>query len=265
MRGDAFEVHSYADADAARAAIREREVYGAVVPAEGRVLVASAASPAVAQQLDGDWRRPARKAEDVVPVAPGDPRGAALNLLFLPLMIACFPLAILLGRMRLPRRRLLGAVLGFSALSGLALTALLRAMDALPGPYLAVSGVAALVVAAVGLTATGLVRAARAGRPRDRRGAVRRARQPGLGQRAPPRSCCPASGASPASCSRPARAARRCATSRTSTATRCSCRRSCSPPGRSLGAALILIGRRGAPAAGRRRPAPAEPAIAVPA
>ena len=156
-RGDALDVHRYADAHAARAAIREREVYGAIVPAEGRVLVASAASPVVAQQLTA--MAPAgAKAEDVVPVAPGDPRGAALNLLFLPLMIACFPLAILLGRMRLPRTRLIGAVLGFSALSGLLLTALLRSMDALPGPYLAVSAVAALVVAAVALTATGLVR-----------------------------------------------------------------------------------------------------------
>ena len=33
-RGDAFDVHRYPDANAARAAIREREVYGAVVPAE---------------------------------------------------------------------------------------------------------------------------------------------------------------------------------------------------------------------------------------
>ena len=103
-RGDALDVHRYADADAARAAIREREVYGAIVPAEGRVLVASAASPVVAQQLTA--MAPAgAKAEDVVPVAPGDPRGAALNLLFLPLMIAVFPLAILLGRTRRGRGR----------------------------------------------------------------------------------------------------------------------------------------------------------------
>jgi hypothetical protein len=96
--------------------------------------------------------------EDVVPAASGDPRGAVLNLLFLPLMIACFPLAAVLGRMGLPRRRMLGLAAGFAVLSGLALTAMLQAMDALPGPYLAVSGVAALVVAAVGLTATGLFR-----------------------------------------------------------------------------------------------------------
>ena len=73
-------------------------------------------------------------------------------------MIACFPLAAVLGRLRLGRGALVGIVVAFSALSGLALTAMLGAMDALPGPYLAVSGVAALIVAAVALTATGLVR-----------------------------------------------------------------------------------------------------------
>jgi hypothetical protein len=155
-RGDTFEVHRYSDADAARAAIREREVYGAVAPAERRVLVASAASPVVAQAVAELGR--GMQVEDVVPIAAGDPRGAALNGLFLPLMIATFPLAMLLGRLRLPRWRALAVVAGFSALSGLALTALLRAMDALPGPYLAVAGVAALVVAAVALTAAGLFR-----------------------------------------------------------------------------------------------------------
>jgi hypothetical protein len=157
-RASGLEVHRYADAAAARTAIREREVYGAVVPSEGRVLVASAASPVVAQMLRERLGNGART-EDVVQIASGDPRGAALNLLLLPLMIACFPLAALLGRARLSRGRMLGAVLAFSALSGLTLTALLRAMDALPGPYLAVSGAVALVVAAVALTAAGLFRA----------------------------------------------------------------------------------------------------------
>jgi len=164
LQAQGLAVRSFPDGDAARRAIREREVYGALAPAEGRVLVASAASPVVAQQLRELGARAAGGAasapriEDVVPLASGDPRGATLNLLFLPLMIACFPLAIVLGRMRLPRGRMLASVLAFAALGGLALTALLRAMDALPGPYVAVSGVAALVVAAVGLTAAGLVR-----------------------------------------------------------------------------------------------------------
>src|SRR5215207_6438062 len=50
-RGGAFDVHRYADEAAARAAIEDRDVYGAFVPtaAAPKVLVASAASPAVAQ------------------------------------------------------------------------------------------------------------------------------------------------------------------------------------------------------------------------
>ena len=64
-----FDVHRYPDAAAAREAVLEREVYGALIPSEGRVLVASAASPAVAQQL----REVATGAqvEDVVPTASG--------------------------------------------------------------------------------------------------------------------------------------------------------------------------------------------------
>jgi len=115
--GSGLEVHRYADAAAARKAIREREIYGALAP--GRVLVASAASPVVAQMLHEQGAVNGARAEDVVPVAPGDPRGAALNLLLLPLMIACFPLAALLGRARLSRGRMLGAVVAFSGLAAL--------------------------------------------------------------------------------------------------------------------------------------------------
>ena len=85
LDGEAFDVHRYPDGAAARTAIREREVYGAVVPAEGRVLVATAASPVVAQAIAelGVTGRGGNGSgvEDVVPVAAGDPRGAALNLL----------------------------------------------------------------------------------------------------------------------------------------------------------------------------------------
>ena len=57
--GSQFEVHRYASEAAAREAIEDREVYGAL--AGDKVLVASAASPAVAQMLThaagaGPWR-----------------------------------------------------------------------------------------------------------------------------------------------------------------------------------------------------------------
>jgi hypothetical protein len=52
-RGNAFDVHRYTDEAAARAAITDRDVYGAIVVAPGgvTVLTASAASPVVAQLL----------------------------------------------------------------------------------------------------------------------------------------------------------------------------------------------------------------------
>ena len=49
----AFDIHHYADETAAREAIADRDVYGAFVSAPGgdKLLIASAASPAVAQML----------------------------------------------------------------------------------------------------------------------------------------------------------------------------------------------------------------------
>jgi hypothetical protein len=157
-RGDDFEVHRYPDVAAARAGVRDREVYGAVAPAEGRLLIASAAGPVVAQMLQQGLGR-GLEVEDVAPLASGDPRGAILNVLFLPLIVLCLPLAALLGRLRLGRGRLLAAAAGFAALSGLLISAVVGvAMGALPGGYLAVSAVAALIVAAVAFPAVGLMR-----------------------------------------------------------------------------------------------------------
>jgi hypothetical protein len=148
-----FETHRYATTEEAIDAIEAREVYGAVA---GRtVLVASAASPTVAQLL-GE-AAPGATVRDVVPIAKADPRGATINLAILPLIVVTIPLALLLAR--LPRARLLAAVAGFAAASGLLAMAFVSiAMDALPGSYLALSAVAALAVLAVALPVAGLVR-----------------------------------------------------------------------------------------------------------
>src|SRR4051812_19261266 len=47
----AFDVQRYESAASAEQAIRDRDVYGALLPGENRVLVASAASPVIAQAL----------------------------------------------------------------------------------------------------------------------------------------------------------------------------------------------------------------------
>ncbi len=153
----AFEVHRYADADRARAAIERRDVYGAVIPAERTVLVASAASPVVAQMLRENAG--GMTVRDVVPTAKADPRGATINAAFLPLILVTFPLAFLLVRAGLSRGRLLGALTAFAAASGLLVVALISpVMDAMPGDYLALSAVAALIVLAVTLPVAGLIR-----------------------------------------------------------------------------------------------------------
>lgn len=79
----AFEIHRYADEAAARAAIEDRAVYGAVVAtAQGpELLTASAASPVVAQLLQQAVAGPAAasgtevRTVDVVPTPASDPRG----------------------------------------------------------------------------------------------------------------------------------------------------------------------------------------------
>ena len=81
--GDAFDVHRYASEADARAAIRDREVYGAIA---GRTaLVATGASPAVAAAI-----RQAAPQARVVDLAPGtrsDPRVATLSAVALPLTL----------------------------------------------------------------------------------------------------------------------------------------------------------------------------------
>jgi len=157
-RGNAFAVHRYAGAGQARAAIERREVYGAVVPAERRMLVSSAASPVVAQLLTAGPGQGLQVA-DVVPIAEADPRGATLNLAFLPLIVLCLPLVALLGRMGLRPAQTLAALAAFAALSGLLVIALIGgALGALPGSYLALSAVATLVVLAVALPTAGFMR-----------------------------------------------------------------------------------------------------------
>src|SRR4030095_2134976 len=95
----------FADPASARAAIADRDVYGAIVVASDgtTVLTASAASPLVAQLLQqaasalpvgggsGEGTPPAAGAVrvvDVVPADPDDPRGAALAASVLPLVLA---------------------------------------------------------------------------------------------------------------------------------------------------------------------------------
>src|SRR5262249_5300636 len=123
----AFDVHRYADEQAARNAIEDREIYGAIAVSAGRktVLTSSAASPLVAGLLEHAFASPATApaahaagAFDVVPADPDDPRGAVLAALVLPLVLASVIAAILVSQLGRPGLASTGALLGASALAG---------------------------------------------------------------------------------------------------------------------------------------------------
>jgi hypothetical protein len=77
-RGNAFDVHRYTDEAVARAAITDRDVYGAIVvaPSGVTVLTASAASPVVAQLLSQAATEAGGSGGAAAP-GPGSPAGQA--------------------------------------------------------------------------------------------------------------------------------------------------------------------------------------------
>jgi len=161
--GDKLTVRHYGSKQAARTAIDQRRVYGAMIAngPDQRLLVASAASMTVSQLLRGAAESSGApvQVQDVVPLDRHDPRGATINLMFLPLIVVCFTAALALGSLHLSRRRMLAAVGLFSLLGGVAITAVTSAaLDALPGSFLGLSSMAALTVLAIALPTAGLYR-----------------------------------------------------------------------------------------------------------
>ncbi|MFF7942128.1 hypothetical protein ACFZC5_20650 [Nocardia gamkensis] len=166
----AFEITTPADEAAARAAIEDREVYGAIVTGDGppRVLVASGASPAVAQQLTQIGQQlsgaPAARVEDVVAADSDDPRGTAFGAMVLPLVMSGIAAGVLLSLL-IPG--IGGKVIGlatFGVTGGLLGMAIIQGwMSVVPGSYLVLAAVAGLVSFAVAGAVVGL--AAVLGRP----------------------------------------------------------------------------------------------------
>jgi len=162
-RPGAFDLRVVPDADAA---IRAREVYGAIVlGADGPTLhIASAAGPTVAALLTQATAEFGRGAPmpvvDVVPTDPDDPRGAAFGAGFLPLAITGL-LAGVLTFLLVKRRAARFVALGtFAVLAGLAGAVVQQAwLGVLPGDYLAVAAVLGLFALAVSATVAGLAAA----------------------------------------------------------------------------------------------------------
>jgi hypothetical protein len=155
-REGAFDLRRYGGEAAARAAIEDREVYGAFAATPGgpKVLTASAASQAVAQQLTQAADEAGAKVEDVVQAGP---RSAALASSVLPLVIAGILVGIVsaVAASRGPGRA--GLVVAGSVLTGLAATAIVQGwLDVVRGDWVANAGTLSLTVAAIAATLAGL-------------------------------------------------------------------------------------------------------------
>ncbi|WP_432980747.1 hypothetical protein [Dactylosporangium sp. CA-233914] len=163
-RAGAFDVTVVGDTAAAERMIKDRKVYGAIDLTTGKpqVIIASAASPAIAQALQqlAQGLGPADAGpavRDLVPLPQDDPRGAGLAAGALPLVLGGIAAAGLLTNLIIGTgRRVVGAI-AFAVTGGLALVAILQYwLGSLEGDYWTNSGVVALSIAATALTILGL-------------------------------------------------------------------------------------------------------------
>ena len=157
----AYEIHAYSSLAAARAGVLDRTVYGAFRPGSSPLLlVASAASPSVATLLQQTFAAAVRTqgkllmVRDLVPLPSSDPRGATAFSMIISLIIAGIlgsTVIYVLGQHRPPSARL--AVMAALAVgAGLVAAVVTNVLvSAFPGHFIAVWGVAALFVLALGL------------------------------------------------------------------------------------------------------------------
>ncbi|MDX2404190.1 ABC transporter permease [Streptomyces microflavus] len=164
QREGAFEVHRFDDEAAAREAIEDRVVYGAVVagPEGPHVLTASAASPVVAQLLREAVTAAAPEGArvqvtDVVAAPSGDPRGSALGASVLPLALAGMGAGAAVTLLGLRGARAALTLTGSAALVGLAATAVAHSwLGVITGDWWTEAGVLALTVLAISAAVAGL-------------------------------------------------------------------------------------------------------------
>jgi hypothetical protein len=162
----AFAITYYPGEEAMRDAIRNREVYGGIAssPEGQRLLIATGASPAVAQMLTQIGNGIAQHAgtplavEDLAPPTAEDPRGVGLAASALPITLAGLLPAIALV-FALPSEvwTRFSAVVVFAGVAGVSIAALLRFMlGSIDANFWGVAGGLTLGVLAAGLTMLGL-------------------------------------------------------------------------------------------------------------
>lgn len=164
-REGAFSVTSYADEAGAEAAIKSRDIYGAIAvgPNGAQLLTSTAASPVVAQLLTeiargiGEAQGSPVAVRDVVAADPDDPRGTGLATTVLPMIIlgiAIGAISTLLARNSLGR---VGVLVVGAVMAGLAAIALIQGwLGVLGGDWWVNAAVLTLSVGAVAVTVAGL-------------------------------------------------------------------------------------------------------------
>ncbi|MBO9553862.1 ABC transporter permease [Cellulomonas sp.] len=167
----AFDVVPAADRQAAADLVETRDVYGAIVLGpEPEVLVSTASSAVVAQQFSA--LAPVLQAQlteaagapvavavtDVVPLGAGDPRGAVIGAVTLPLVMGGMIGGIAISLTVVGVWRRVAAVTTYAALAGLAVAGVLQGWyGALAGSFAVNAGIIGLGVLAVAGVIVGVV------------------------------------------------------------------------------------------------------------
>jgi hypothetical protein len=158
----AFEVHRYADEAAARDAIADREIYGAVAatPTGAKILTATAASPTVAQMITNAAHQSQAsnpkaqvQLEDVAPAR----RVGALSAAILPLILAGTLTSLISGLFASSGLRRAGLVVLGALMVGPAAALIVQNwLDVVDGNFAANAAALSLTVLAVAATVAGL-------------------------------------------------------------------------------------------------------------
>jgi hypothetical protein len=158
QREGAFDVHRYSDEAAARAAIEDREVYGAFVagPEGAKVLSASAGSPAVAELLETAAAEGPEGPLPVEDVVSAGPRGAALPSSVLPLLIAGIVTGVAASLLVTRAAARVALLAAGSVLGGLVATLIVQGwLDVVGGDWWANAAGLALTIGAIGAAVAG--------------------------------------------------------------------------------------------------------------
>ncbi len=163
-RPGTFDVTVVDGTAAAERLILDREVYGAIDLSSGRpqLIIASAASPAVAQALQQvaqalGGTEPGVPVRDLVPLPADDPRGSGLAAGALPLVLGGIIAAGLLTTVIAGVARRIAGALAFAVTGALALTGILQGwLGSIEGSFWLNTGAVALGIAATALAILGL-------------------------------------------------------------------------------------------------------------